>query len=538
MQKLVKRTFLMLLTMVLTVVAPLLAWAAQHDIIILHTNDIHCGINDNLGFAKVAQLKKDLLKENPNVVLVDAGDAIQGAPIGKLSKGQAVINIMNAVGYDFCITGNHEFDYGMDRFLELASLQKAGYYNANFISKKTGKAVLPAYKIMEFEGTKVAFIGSSTPETLTSSTPIYFQNSKGEYIYGFCEDNTGEKLYKQLQKTVNKARKEGADYVVLVCHLGMDGAMPIWKSETVAKNTVGIDAIIDGHSHEMYNRIIQNKVGDEVVLAQTGTKLKSVGKLVIAPDGSISSTLVKNVEGEDAAVKEVISREIATYEPLLKQPVGETKIQLHSYDPQTGERLVRKQECALGDFVCDAYKAVLDCDVVVVNGGSVRNEIVPGVISYNAILEAFPFGNMCTVVEVPGQAILDCLELGAMSYPEENGGFMQVAGLSYTVNSAIPSSIELNDKGEFIAVNGAYRVENVLVNGEPLDLNKKYTVGGTSYILKDGGNGMTMFKGAKLVQDAVVSDADAILEYIQNHLNGQIGDEYANPYGLGRITIK
>lgn len=538
MKKFWKKTSLFLVTAAMTVSAPLMAWALEHDIVILHTNDIHCGINDNIGFAGLAQIKKDALARTPNVALVDAGDAIQGAPIGKLSRGLAVVDIMNYLGYDFCIPGNHEFDYGMDRFLELVPLQRAGYYCANLVYTGNNKQVLPGYKIMQYEDTKVAFIGASTPESLTTSTPTFFQNEKGKYIYSFCEDKSGNKLYKQLQKNVDKARKDGADYVFIVGHLGMDGTTPQWSSESVAKNTQGVDAVIDGHSHERFTRMVKNKVGKDVLLAQTGTKLKTVGELVITPDGKLKSQLITESNGKDANIARVIAQEIKTYEPLLKQPVGEALVQLRSNDPATGERIVRNRECSLGDFVADAYRAVLDCDVVLVNGGSIRNEIKTGVISYNDLLEAFPFGNMCVVLEVNGQQILDALEMGAISYPEESGGFMQVSGLSYTIDSSVPSSIELDAKGNFVRVAGARRVSDVKIGGKPLDVNKKYTVGGTSYMLKSGGDGMTMFKGAHLVQDEMMSDADTIMGYLQNHLNGKVGEQYANPYGDGRIVIK
>ena len=501
MKKFLKRTSLFLVTAAMTVSAPLMAWALEHDIVILHTNDIHCGINDNIGFAGLAQIKKDALARTPNVALVDAGDAIQGAPIGKLSRGLAVVNIMNYLGYDFCIPGNHEFDYGMDRFKELVPLQRAGYYCANFVYAGNNKQVLPGYKIMQYEDTKVAFVGASTPESLTTSTPTFFQNEKGQYIYSFCEDKSGNKLYKQLQKNIDKARKEGADYVFIVGHLGMDGTTPQWSSESVAKNTQGVDAVIDGHSHERFQLLTESN-------------------------------------GKDANIARVIAQEIKTYEPLLKQPVGEALVQLRSNDPATGERIVRNRECSLGDFVADAYRAVLDCDVVLANGGSIRNEIKTGVISYNDLLEAFPFGNMCVVLEVNGQQILDALEMGAISYPEESGGFMQVSGLSYTIDSSVPSSIELDAKGNFVRVAGARRVSDVKIDGKPLDVKKKYTVGATSYMLKFGGDGMTMFKGARLVQDEMMSDADTIMEYLQNHLNGKVGEQYANPYGDGRIVIK
>ena len=539
MQKAWKKGLLACLTLGLTVSAPLFTWAADKEIVILHTNDIHCGVNDNLGLSTVAKMKKDALQNTPYVALVDAGDAVQGAPIGKMSRGEAVVKMMNATGYDFAIPGNHEFDYGMERFWQLAKKQKCGYYSANFTDLRTKKLALPAYKMLRFGDTKVALVGATTPGTLISSTPAFFQDGQGNYLYGFNEDETGQKLYKSLQKSINAARENGADYVFIVGHLGLNGSIEYWNCESVAANTRGVDAIIDGHSHErIQGKYVKNYVGQDVLIAQTGTKLKTVGELVIGTDGKITSRLLKKDIGDDAKTQKIISREIAKYEKQLQQPVGEALIQLKSNDPKNGERLVRNNECSLADFVTDAYKAVLGCDAVLVNGGSIRNEIKQGVITYNDMLEAFPFGNMCAVIEANGQQILEALEMGASHYPEEFGGFFQVAGIEYTINKSIPSTVQLDEKGNFFRVGGIYRVSDVRIGGQPLDLNKKYTVGGTTYVLKDGGDGNAMFKGCKILKDGEISDVDAIIEYLQKYLNGKIGDEYANPYGKGRITIK
>ena len=539
MQKKWKKGLLACLTVGLTMAAPLYAWAADKEIVILHTNDMHCGVNDNLGLATVAQMKQNALQKTPYVALVDAGDAVQGAPIGKLSRGEAVVRMMNAAGYDFAIPGNHEFDYGMERFWQLNKKLKSGYYSANFEDLRTKKLALPAYKMLQFGDTKVAFVGATTPGTLISSTPAFFQDGQGNYLYGFNEDETGRKLYKALQKSINAARENGADYVFLVGHLGLNGSIEYWNSESVAANTRGVDAIIDGHSHErIQGKHVKNYVGKDVLITQTGTKLKTVGQIVIGTDGKITSTLIKADGGDNAKVQKVISREIAKYEPLLQQPVGEALVQLRSNDPKTGERLVRNNECSLANFVTDAFKKVLGCDVVLVNGGSIRNEIKQGVITYNELLEAFPFGNMCAVIEVSGQQILEALEMGASHYPDEFGGFCQVAGMEYTINSKIPSTVQLDEKGNFYRIGGIYRVSDVRIGGKPLDINKKYTVGGTTYALKDGGDGFVMFKGSKLLKDGEKSDVDAIMEYIQKQLDGKIGEQYNNPYGDGRIRIK
>ena len=526
--------------MLVTLLLPVAVLAAGKEIIILHTNDIHCGITDNLGIDKVSQYKKDLKKQGHPVALADAGDAIQGAPIGKLSTGESIIKIMNAVGYDFVIPGNHEFDYGMERFLQLAPRQKCGYYSCNFVDVKTRKPILKPSKIIVLGGKKIGFVGVTTPETLVTSTPKYFQDKNGKFIYSFCEDQTGEKVYEAVQRAVNNVRKEGAEYVFLVGHLGTDGSIPYWSSGAMAANTYNIDAIIDGHSHEQYippHKII-NKAGKEVLVAQTGTKLKSLGKMTIKEDGTITSELVKDLKAADPKVTRLVAKENKKFEPILKQPVGEALTDLTGDDPRTGERRVRNGETNLGDFVADAYRFVLDTDISMVNGGSIRNTIKKGVFTYNDLLEAFPFGNMCTVIEATGQQIVDALEVGASAYPGEHGAFMQVSGMSYAVDSSIPSGLVVDAKGNFVEVKGERRVKDVMINGKPIDLNGKYTIGGSTYVLKDGGNGLVMFKQSKLLKDGIMTDVDAIMEYVQNHLNAKIKEGYENPYGDGRITIK
>ncbi|MBO6236888.1 MAG: bifunctional metallophosphatase/5'-nucleotidase [Schwartzia sp.] len=528
----------LLLTLVFTLAFSAIAWAA--DVVILHTNDIHCGVEDNVGVARLSQYKKDLKKQGLAVLLVDAGDAVQGAPIGKLSKGESIVNIMNAIGYDFLIPGNHEFDYGMEQFFRLNSLQKTKYFSCNFTDLRTGNLCLSPYKVVSAGGHKIAFVGVTTPETLATSTPKYFQDENGKFIYGFSEDNSGAKIYAAIQKAVDAAKAEGAEYVIVVGHLGVNGSIPKWSSITIAENTRGVTAIIDGHSHEQFDTLMaKNKDGKDVLITQTGTKMQTVGKLVIHDDGTMTSTLEKEdtLPNPDPKILKVIEKENKKFEPILKQTVGEALVDLCERDPATGERRVRSQETNMGDFVADAFRTVLNTDVALVNGGSLRNKISKGVFTYQDILTAFPFGNMSSAVEVTGQTILDALELSAMNLPEENGGFLQVSGMSYTIDATIPSTVELDAHGSFVAVRGDRRIRDVMIGGKPIDPEKIYTVGGTTYVLKDGGNGMVMFKGAKLIDDGTLTDADMIMEYVQNHMNAKIGEEYANWQGQGRITI-
>ena len=537
MRKTIKNIFLTLCLLVATIL-PLQALAANKDIVILYTNDIHCAIDDNESLAGLSQYKQDVLKTTPYVALVDAGDAIQGSPIGKLSSGEVFTNLMNAIGYDFAIPGNHEYDYGMERFLELSKKLNCGYYSCNFLGAN-GKNVLPAYKIMTFGETKVAFIGVTTPSSLSSSTPIFFQDGKGNYIYSFCEDLNGAKLYKQIQKTVDRVRKD-VEYVILVAHLGVNGAQDRWSSVAVAQNISGVDVIIDGHSHEVNPvTIVQDKLGKDVLITQTGTKLQNIGQLTISADGKFTTKLVSGLQNKDAVLEKLIAQEKAAFEEILKQPLGEAVVPLYVNDPETGKRLVRSQECNMGNLVADAMRKVLNADVSFVNGGGIRKDIPQGVFTYKDFLEVLPFGNTCAVKEVTGQQFLDALEMGVRNLPKESGSFLQVSGISYEVNTSLPSNIVLDDKGAFVKVAGAYRVQNVKVAGKHLDLSKLYSVASNSYILEKNGDGMTMFKNGKVLYSGDnMTDAEIVIEFIQNHLNARVGDEYQNPLGEGRIRIK
>ena len=591
--------------MVLGAGAPALAAETpDQEIIILYTNDVHCGVTDNIGYAGLALYEKQMKEETPYVALVDAGDAIQGAPIGTLSEGGDIVSIMNQVGYDFAIPGNHEFDYGMDRLLELSDQLNCGYYSCNFTDLRTGESVFEPYKIMDFGQVQVAFVGATTPESFTKSTPKYFQDDSGNYIYGFCEDETGQALYSRIQETVDEARTAGADYVILVGHLGNAGITPRWASQAVVANTDGIDAVIDGHSHEtVASTTLKNKDGEDVLLTQTGTKLADIGKMTIGTDGTITAELVDQVTGGEVgasytvqrgdSLSRIAKRELGSYnlwnviyeanrdqlsnpnvirpgqvltipgsqtaedgkaedpqtaqfiadieaqfQETLNTVLATTSVDLTVNDPATGERRVRSGETNLGDLTADAYRYVLGAEIGFSNGGGIRDSIAAGNITYNDTLRVFPFGNMGCVAEVTGQQIKDALEMGARNYPEENGALQQVSGLTYTIDSSIPSSVQLDDKRNFVAVTGPYRVTDIMVNGEPLDLNRTYTLASHNYLLKDGGDGMTMFAGCNIVKDEVMADVDLLSAYVRDNLGGVVGEGYANPAGQGRILIK
>ena len=518
----------------------------SNDIVILHTDDAHCGVNDNLGYAGVAAYKAEMKKTHNYVALVDCGDAIQGESIGTLSAGAYLVDIMNEVGYDFATFGNHEFDYKLPQLAKLTKQAKYQYLACNFkyIGKGTSDLNYKPYEIVTYGDKKVAFIGIVTPESFTKSTPAYFQDESGNYIYSFSEDETVTALYETVQKTVDEVRAAGADYVIAMGHLGNEGITDRWTSKAVIANTTGIDAVLDGHDHIAGVQKVANKDGKQIVLTEPGTKFENLGKLTIKTDGTITAELIspKEFTEKDAGITAYITKLTDTFKEYVSKVVAKSSIALPDKD-ENGNRLVRNHETALGDLCADAFRVMMDADIGIMNGGGIRKPIKAGDITLDNILSVFPWGNLPCKMEVTGQTVLDMLEMGAINYPEESGGFLSVSGLKYTIMAGVPSSIELTDKGEFSKVAGKYRVTNVQVLNkktneyEPLDLNKTYTLGGIDYTILYCGDGFTMFNDSKVLKagDASYTDAQMVVDYIENKLGGTIGEEYAKPQG--RISV-
>ena len=532
--------------------------ALTKDVVILFTSDVHCGIDQGFTYVGVKAVKDQLAKDN-YVVLADNGDSIQGGAVGAISKGEANINLMNALGYDVATIGNHEFDYGMDRFLEIAK-EKAQfpYVCANFTYKD--ELVLPPYIIKEFDGVKIAFVGIATPKTFVTSTPTFFQDEEGNYVYGFCEDLTGETLYAAVQKAVDDARAEGAQYVIALAHLGLEATCSPWMSSEVIANTNGIDALLDGHSHSVYsqeemvklgeaNEIpvgeMKNKDGQKVPMAGCGTQLEALGYCRIATDGTVSTGLYVWPFEESAVdflgltndMTAAMAKETDAINEKLAQVVAHTDVELIIKDPETGVRVIRNLETNLGDLVADAYRSATGADVAMVNGGGIRANLDVGDITLGEIQACHPFGNALCMVEANGQQILDALEWTSRAVPGENGGFLQVSGLTYEIHTYLESTTTCDDKGNFTGVTGEYRVKNVMIGGEPLDVNKTYTVASHNFLLKSGGDGTNTFMGDPILLDEIKLDYETVIDYITDTLGGSVGEGYGNIWGEGRIVI-
>ena len=524
----------------------------KDDIVILFTNDVHCGIDENIGYAGLSAYKKDMAEKYRYVTLADCGDFTQGAYESAVSKGEYLVDIMNSVGYDFAVIGNHEFDYGSEQLKKNIGLSKAQFLNCNitytgngedWISKQT-----KPYEIKTYGKTKVAFIGVSTPWTVYSTTPLYLMEN-GETVYHFGNESP-EKFYENVQKYVDECRENGADYVVILSHLGTDTEEEApYTSLDLIENTNDIDVILDAHSHtEASCWIRQNKDGEDVLLSSAGTKLAKIGKLVLTQDGTASVGYIDNYEKKDDAITNKIAEIRTQFEEQMGKVICHIDNDLLCTD-ENKIRMIRSREVALGDFVADAYRIIGEADIGMCNGGGIRADLKSGDITYKDIIAVNPYGNSLCVVKVTGAEILDMLEYFyryvQSDYVKdgeawgEDGSFQQVSGLKFTVDTSVNSSVQTDENDAFTGLGQERRVKDVMVlkNGEyvPIDLNATYTVAGHNYMIKNGGSGMLHFLADhELVVDEAIADYQVLIDYI-NKLGGDLSQYNAVD---NRITIK
>ena len=524
----------------------------SEDIIILFTNDVHCGIDENIGYDGLSAYKKDMEEKYRYVVLADVGDFSQGAYEGAVSRGEYIVDIMNDVGFDFAVIGNHEFDYGMEQIKKNIQLSNAQFLNCNITYTGSGedwisKETKP-YEIKTFGKTNVAFIGATTPWSVATSTPTYFMED-GEFVYDFGGESAW-KFYENVQKYVDECREKGADYVVLLTHLGTETETESpYSSIEVIENTRGIDVVLDAHSHtEASCWICQNKDGEDVLLSSTGTKLANIGKLVLTQDGTVSVGYIDNYAKKDDVITKKISDIRAQFEAQLNDVICHLDNDLLCCD-ENDVRMIRSRELAIGDFVADAYRIICGADIGMCNGGGIRADLVSGDITYQDIIAVNPYGNSMCVVKVTGAEILDMLEYfyrhTKSEYVKdgeswgEDGSFQQVSGLKFTVDTSVSSSAQADENDSFTEVTGARRVSDVMIlkDGEyvPIDVSATYTLAGHNYMIKNGGSGMLNFLADhELVLDEAVADYQALIDYI-NMLGGDLS-QYNKVDN--RITVK
>ena len=503
------------------------AEATSDDIIILYENDVHCAVE---GYSKLAAMKNELSETYTNVGVVSVGDFVQGGTLGAVSKGEYIVNLMNKVGYDAIALGNHEFDYQLPRLNELNAMSNTKFISCNFQKIGEDKTYFEPYTIVSYGSVDIAYIAITTPETINSSSPAQFKNDNGELIYTFNES----KLYDIVQTNINAAETAGADYVIALSHIGYDESGNLADITDVIENTDGFDVVLDAHSHSVIEeKVIKDKSGDDVLLTSTGTKFEYIGKLTIK-NGAFDTELVEveSYTKTDPVVDAYIKEINENYAQLGNRKIGESKVEFITHD-KDGNRLVRNAETNLGNFCSDALRVMTGADMSFVNGGGLRAPMESGDITFNDIFSVFPFNNQIVTAEISGQILIDFLEMAVMNYPEEDGSFPHMSGVTFSVNKSIPTSVKVDANGFFEKVDGAYRVYNVKVfdktSGEykALDPNGKYILAGFNYFILDFGGGMTMFKDAKILDAEGTLDVELLENYIVEHLGGVIGEEYA-----------
>ena len=564
-------------TMALGAPAASACWTGDvQDITILYTNDVHTYIDKQspkLTYAAIAALKKSYQDDGKNVLLVDAGDHVQGTAYGSMDEGATIIQLMNAAGYDAATPGNHEFDYGMDRAKELMADADYPYLSCNWVNLPLNNRVLSDVKYFRIGGRTIAFVGITTPETITKSTPAYFMDkNQKRYVYDILGGEDGQKLYSAVQKSINKARVI-ADYVIGLGHLGVDPSSSPWTSKEVIEHTSGLDAFIDGHSHTVMEcEWVKDLSGKAVALTQTGSYFANVGEMTIKADGSIATKLVPTYDGLDSAVAGIQTEWVSAVDDMLGEKIAVAETNFYISDPATGKRRIRLGETNLGDFVADGIYSYfneveqLHCDVAIMNGGGIRADVDAGNWSFKTCKQVSPFGNVACLMSVTGKQIQDALEFAARFVGpdgQENGGFLHVAGATYEIHTDIPNTVQTDDKNVWIgSATGTPRVQNVKIYDKasgtyvPLDEGKTYALAGMNYTLRNLGDGFAMFDGAELIKDYVAEDYLVMSTYAMSfggvdgeglpHLttaNSPLADypgyllNYEDAYGAGRITI-
>ena len=548
----------------------------KSDVTILYTNDVHTYIDKQspkLTYAAIADLKQSYQNAGKDVLLVDAGDHVQGTAYGSMDEGASIIKLMNAAGYDVATPGNHEFDYGMDRAKAIMKEADFPYLSCNWVDLRTGLRVLPSVKVFVRGGRRIAFVGVTTPETFTKSTPAYFMDkAQRKYIYDIQGGEDGKKLYDAVQKAIDKA-KLLADVVIGLGHLGVDPSSSPWTSEEVIAHTSGFDAFIDGHSHTvMENKQVQDASGKAVTLTQTGSYFANVGEMTIAADGTITTKLIPTHEGMDAGIAAMQTGWVSTVDDMLGEKIAVGDSDFYVSDPAIGKRRIRSAETNLGDFVADGIYTYfnevekLHCDLAIMNGGGIRADVPAGDWTFKTCKQISPFGNVACLMSVTGKQIQDALEFAARFAGEggkENGGFLQVAGATYEIHTDIPNTVQTDEKNVWIgSATGTPRVQNVKIYDKasgsylPLDPGATYALAGMNYTLRNLGDGFAMFDGAELIKDYVSEDYLVMATYAMTfdgadaaglpHLSSANSPlaaypgyllNYEQPYGAGRITI-
>ena len=525
------------------------------DIIILHTNDVHCGLLDNIGYDGLMLYKKELQKKYKYVLTVDIGDHIQGDTIGVLSKGLDIIDIMNKIGYDVATIGNHEFDFGLESLEKCYKALNCGYISANYCYRKNKTSIYPQYMIKKVGTKNIGFIGILTPTTLSKTYLSRIVDENGQMVYDFLTENEGKELYDTIQKYINEVKSKGADYIIILSHLGNDvDNLKQYAISTLINHISGVNAVLDGHTHQVYNINSTDKENNEVPIIQVGTKLSNLGILKIT-NGTIKSEIISEIPKPDKVkdaievkrsnnkkrwvdkdMNEYINNIIDSHSDELNEVIGKLNFDLIiNLDPNDQHKQIsRSEESTLGDLITDAIRVAGEGNMSIMSAGSIRTDLKKGNITYKNILDILPFSNNIIVKEVLGQDILDALEYGVRFLPEKSPKFPQVSGISFKVDITFESTIEVDDNDMFVKVKGDRRVYDAKIGKKKINPKEKYRISFDNYI-GAGGDGYSMFRNYEETFNTLKTDNEAFISYIKEDLKGIVPDNYKSTQG--RIII-
>lgn len=486
--------------------------AERSTIVVLFENDVHCAID---GYTKLAGLR-DAIDDTAYVAVVSSGDFVQGATVGAISQGQFIIDIMNTVGYDAVTLGNHEFDYQVPRLLELTESLNAPVVCCNLYGRDDFRIFSP-YVIKTYGTKRIAFVGVLTPDTeLTQQYAFY--NPLGTQIYDLRKDTYTE----LVQQAVTEARAEGADYVILLSHLGERIPESIYNSNDLIANTTGIDVVLDAHTHSVIDTVLDNAIGKPVRLCQTRKKFANIGELVITKDGTITTKIIPTTEIHytNPEVTAATERVKAMVDALAGEVIFHSDVPLLVADVN-GIPLSWMAETNAGDLVADAMRHELDADIALINGGSMRTNLEPGDVKLFHVIDMLPYDDRVWKIEATGAQILQVLQNGISLLPNENGDFVQVSGLKYTatVSNHSLSGVQIQRS------DGTY---------EPIDPERTYLVAVLDYCVVGDGF-QDVFNECNVVLSSSVLYCDLFTNYVLHTLHGNVGVEYALPQG--RIMI-
>lgn len=472
------------------------------DIVIVYTGDIQGGVLDNITLAGVASYAKEQKQTHSYVEIVDAGNALSGTTLAATSKGQFVVDSMNIAGYGIIAPGENDIAFGKEQLYNLSIGSAFRYVSCNYAEIAT---VLPYY-VKTYGDKRIGYVGITDPIAL-----------------GIPSDADGALYYQQVQDAIDAARMDGADYIIALGNLSQKSS-EIYSAQSTIQNTSGINAFINtGTGTALGGSQIRTSEGKTCLLTSPGADLSSFGVMTISED-KISTLLVNSYQYMDITTKDTIDYLASYYGQALTQSFATTGYKLYAAN-SSGVRVVESQETNLGDLVADAYKSVTKADVAFVDASEIKSNVEVGPISYNDVLTVVDGNKNISVKRLSGYELLDALEMAVRLYPNRNQHFLQVSGVTFDIQQTVVSTVETDYQGNFILVNGDYRVTNVKVNGLPLDMMKTYTVAGSNNFLS-GKTGYSMFGNKQIYSQNVTTDSQAIVDYITNNLKGTIGSLY------------